>query len=545
MDELNERRIKNPYRKKSPRGFRLGYAIFCAALLALIVVGIAIFYDFIRVYESCLPEHIAEEYINGLDGTAFSSLISEKLAESGSGFETPDAVGKTVASALDEGVTFTEAIGEGSGVYDVYCGGRFMKLTLSPSKKMRYGFSRYEIASAEIYDEWFDARVTDVTVVVPSSASLSLNGIEVGGDRLTGMTYDSASLSEFERDGHSLSEYKIENVFGDVDVTAVYGGEPLLISYLGGIYYSDYDLSSRADYTLKAPADAVVTLNGVEVGGSYITGTERVGGVESEFEPDATPELSIYTIPKLCASPSVSVTLGGETLTPDESGNRSSFYSYPDSYRRRYTVRVPVGAELFCNGFAVGEKYLLDGGDGVYELPDGASGVSPTARYRTYEVGLYNDPVFTLDDAHKNAAADHADGSFEYTFYAVPSAAEAASVTDAAENFTRLFVKYSYEGTKYTQQNFDNVMAHVVAGSAADKIITPTLSSMIYNSNFKVDKLEMTVRDIAKFSDDCMALKVDFKSHGTYYKYEKSGDGTYVMVWVKKGGEWMLSGFKM
>ena len=539
---MDGRRIKNPHRKEKrvSDGFYKYYAVFCVVLVAAILLGAGIFYDFIRTYETSLPEHVAERYVEGLDGETFSALISERLDEIGSGFETADAVGETLADAMKDGVTFTETVGGGAPSYDVFCGGKLMKITLSPTERLRYGFSRCEVDKVEIYDEWISSRVSDVTVIVPSKASVTVNGIPLGGEYLTGEEYESASLSVFEKSVDKLASYKIKSVFGSVDVDAEFDGEPLIISKLGeSTYYSDFDISSRSDYTVKAPADAKVTVNGVDADGEFVTSVEHVTGISSEFEPDTSPEIDVYTFPSLMREPTVTVTLAGDTLTPDEADANGSAYSYPESYRRRYTVRVPRGVTLFCNGVEVADSYKT-ADTGTYRLPTEVKGASASEKYETYEVGLYNDPVFTTSAG----CAGEANG-FEYTFYAAPKQSEDEEIRELSEEFTRLFIKYSYEGTEYTRQNYDNVMALVMSGSPADDLITTTLSSYIYNSNFKVDKLDMTIRDIARFSGDCISVKIDFDSHGKYYKYEKSGAGTYALVWVKTSSGWRVAEFSM
>lgn len=540
---MDGRTLKNPHRRKKrvKDGFYKYYAIFCAALAVLISVGIAVFYDFIRTYESSLPEHVAERYVKSLDGETFSALISDRMGEIGSGFETESAVGSTLADAMADGVTFTEAIGGSLPVYDVFCGGKLMKITLTPTEKLRYGFSRYEVDGVEIYDEWITSRVSDITVIVPSRAYVNVNGTPVSIDYLTGKEYESASLSVFERDLDKLAEYRIPNVFGTVSVTADYDGEPLIISVLGGnTFYSDFDTASRFDYTVKAPADAVVTVNGVDAAEEFVTSTEYVTGVFSEFEPESSPTVNVYTIPSLMSAPDVSVTLAGEVLTPVSSDSSHSEYAYSESYRRQYTVRVPRGITLYCNGIEVADKYKLADGGGTYSLPTKVSGAVASEKYETYVIGLYDDPEFTTSAV---CAAEH-DG-YNYTFYAPPKSSEEKDIRALSEQFTKLFVKYSYEGTQYTQQNYDNVMTLIMKGSPADTLITTTLNAYIYNSHFTVDKLVYDIRDIARYSDNCISVKIDFDSHGTYYKYEKSGAGTYSLVWVKTGDVWRVAEFSM
>lgn len=531
--------MKNKTSKKSR--FYIGYAIFCAVLVFVISCGIGVFYDFIREYEQSLPEHVAESFIASLNGAKFSELVEPEIASRASGFETDDSMESVLASALSEGVTFAECIGEDDHTYDVYCDGKFMKLTLTETEGGKYGFSRYTISSTEIYSEWIEDRFSSVTVIIPKEASLSLNGKPVGDEYMTEDKYESASLTAFDRVDTSLVTYEITDIFGDADFKGEYRGEELSMTKLGdSAYYSDFDIPSRFDYIVKAPSDAKVTLNGITVTADYITGSEEKTAIYSEFEKETSPKLSLYTIPGLLDVPEVEVTLDGSALAPVDSDNTHSSYDYPDSYKRSYTVCVPRGVTLFCNGIEVGRDYMTEE-NRAYEKPASAKGITVSARYDVYTVGLFHDPEFTVSG---EGAAVEADG-FNFMFYPTPSSSESKDIRSMAQTFTELFVKYSYEGHKYVQGNYDECMKYVLSGSDADKLITTTLDSMRYNSNFKVDKLKTEIYDLVKYSDDCIAVKVDFESHGKYYKYEKEANGTYTMLWIKRGGTWKLAGFTM
>lgn len=528
-------------RQKKASKFYIFYALLCGVLIFSIACAVGIFYDFIREYEKCLPEHVANDYITSLDGEQFAEIIAPVLENRSSGFETPDALGKTLAYAMTDGVTYAECIGEDAPTYDVYCSGRLMRVRLEPASSGKYGFTSYEVASAEVYPEWLEDRFTEVTAVIPDGAVLTLNGLPVGSEFLTGEKFESSSLSVFEKKGEQLVTYEITDILGDASVSAEYRGEKLKITPLGGnTYYSDFDLASRFDYTVKAPIDATVTANGVSVTAADRTATEKLDAVQNEFEPDTAPELAIYTLKGLLDKPEISVTLGGEALAPSVSDGSHAEFAYPDSYRHYYTARVPDGMTLYCNGIEVGEEYMTDD-KYDYTAPSSAEGVKVTEKCVVYRVGLFGEPEFTVSGS---GAVSEKDGDV-VTFYPLPSKSENSEIRALAQIFTELFVKYATENGSKAQTNYDAFIGYVQSGSEAYKIITVTLDSMKYNSPFVVKTLTTDIHDLVKYSDSCIAVKVDFASHAAYYKYEKDANGTYEMVWVKKGGEWKLCGFTM
>ena len=545
---MEERKLKSKRRRhvshKRPGGrrFYMWYGIGCAVLIFLMTIGVGIFYDFIRTYEECLPEHVADLYINSLDGASFTALIAPEIEARASGFETEDAIGAILAEAISGGVTYTKAVGTDDPAYDVYCGGRLMRLTLTASKRGRYGFDNYRVAGAEIYPEWIAERFCDVTIIVPEGADVTVNGIPVGADRKTATEYESAVLSSFERT-RKLVTYEIRGVFGEASVSAELRGKPLTLSCResDNTYYSDYALPALHEYTVKAPADATVTVNGQALGKSEITGTETVSGLGTEFEPDTAPELSIYSLTGLIDTPEVTVTLAGETLTPDESDDVHGNYTYPESYKRNYTVRVPKGMKLYCNGIEVSRTYITGDG-GKYSAPDGVS-VKVTETSEIYTVGLYGDPVFTVSAAKAVYTADN--DARSWVFYPYPGSSEEKTIREISEDFTNRFIYYAYQGFRNTKANLAACLELSLDGSNAYDLISKTIEFYKYNSPYTIEKLNMEVAEIIKYSDACISVKVDFEAHGNFYGNKKDDVGTYSMLWQKKDGKWLLTEFSM
>ncbi len=536
---MEENKLR-PRRKRRDR-FYLYYAALCGALILILMVGIIIFYDFIGEYEDSLPKRVAERYINSLDVASLSEILSRDVEDRASGFEAGDAVNDALASAVGEGIVFTECVGEDTPAYDVFCGGKLMKVRLRETDGGRYGFARYEVAEAEIYPEWVEGRFSDASVIVPASAALRINGVTVTEKYKTGKEYESAALSPLDPADRTLVEYSVRGIFGPVVITGEYGGEPLTFGRLkeSPVYYSDFNVPSLRDYTIKVPSSAEVKLFGHALPDELITNTLGLTELVTEFEAAKAPTLSVYTVKGVLSQPEVTVTLAGEALTPDSSNDTRCDFSYPDTARLAYTVKVPAGMRLFCNGIEVGEGYRTASG-GKYVSPYEQYGATET--FDTYSIPLYLTPEFRVS----NEAAVVESAGREVTFYPVPSEAEEAEIRELAETFAKLFIKYSLQGgSERVRANLDVCLSYTLSGSSAYKLLKSTFNAFRYNSNYKIKKDDTTVRDLVRYSSKCVSVKVDFDSLGTVYKYEKPASGTYYMVWVKSGGEWKLAVFNM
>lgn len=533
-------------KKKRKLGvFWRSYIILCAVLVFLVSALTVFFYDYIKAFETGRPEYAVNEYVAGITETDIVSHVTSALDGKLSGYETDGAIASEVASALAEHeLSFVRAFTDETETvpsYDVYCGEKILTLTLSVTDGGKYGFDNYAVTGVTAADEWIDARKTSVSIVVPSSAELTLNGKAVGEDRIVS-EFSPETVSEFEKDSFKLRMYEIADVFGSLDVASVSDGAKLpLDNPAKGVYTSVYDAVDSV-YTVIAPEGAEVTLNGTVLTEKYVTGL-AIPLDAYTFESETKMRCSVYSVKGLRLVPTVMATLDGETLSSTESDVYDSAFAYPDSYKSSYTVTLPEGATLYCNGVAVPESYAAGASD-KYPVPDSAQKYAkPSDHGVNYVVtGLYAEPTFTASYADgTSCVGGKTDGG--WCFYSRPSSSETETLEDMAYLFTRLYVKYSYEGTDYTEANYNAVLEHVKSGSDAYKTMKASYSSMIYNSNFKVDKLEMGAFDAVKYADGCYGIKVHFDSHGKYYKYEKVSVGTYTMIWIVDDGQWLLVDF--
>ncbi len=533
-------------KKKKLDTFWRSYIILCAVLVLLIVALTLFFYDFIKAFETGRPEYAVNEYVASVTDEKIISMVAEFLDGKLSGYEAENAVSTEVTSAMQKyELSYVRAFSDNTDdipKYDVYCGEKILSLTLAVTDGGKYGFDNYTVVGVSVADEWIDARKNTVSIIAPSTSELTLNGINIGDDKIVG-EFVPETVSEFESGAFKMNMYEIADVFGEISADATLDGSKLPLNNPSkGVYSSVYD-EVESLYTILAPEKAEVMLNGIKLTDEYVTGTAIPMDAHC-FEAETDMRCRVYCVKGLRLLPTVSATLDGETLVCEENELYDVSFVYPDSYKHSYTASVPDGAILYCNGVKVGEEYSVGKSD-RYPIPDSAKKYASPSEYGVkYTVsGLYNEPVFTAkyNDGTSCVGFENDGVSF---FYPDAAEAEKKKLEESALIFTQLYIKYSYEGTDYTEANYNAVIEHVKNGSEAYNIMKSSYSSMIYNSNFKVDKLEVEMYDTVKYSNDCYGIKVDFDSHGKYYKYEKVSVGTYTMIWtVEESGEWLLVDF--
>lgn len=532
-------------KKKKLDAFWRSYIILCVVLVFIVVALTLFFYDFIKAFETGRPEYAVKQYVESVTDTEIISAVNEFLDGKLSGYEAENTVSSEVTSAMQKyELSYVRAFSDSADeipAYDVYCGEKLLSLTLAVTDGGKYGFDNYAVVGVSVADEWIDARKNTVSMIAPSTAELTLNGKSVGADKLVG-DFVPETVSEFESGSFKLNMYEIADVFGEISAYATLDGEKLpLDNPSKGVYSSVYDAVDSL-YTVIAPEKAEVMLNGIKLTDEYVTGV-AIPTDAHFFEANTDVRCRVYCVKGLRLVPTVSATLDGEALVCEASDLYDSSFAYPDSYKHSYTASIPVGATLYCNGVKVGEEYSVGKSD-KYPIPDAAKKYSSPSEYGVkYTVtGLYGEPEFTAKYENGTSCVGFESDGVSF-FYPDANEAEKKKLEENALIFTQLYIKYSYEGTDYTEANYNAVIAHVKNGSEAYKIMKSSFSSMIYNSNFKVDKLEVEMYDTVKYSNDCYGIKVNFDSHGKYYKYEKVAVGTYTMIWTVENGEWLLVDF--
>lgn len=309
-----KKRVDKNKKKKSV--FGRVFAIYMLCLFVCIMGGLVLLWMRMDAYEKSRPERAVEAYMALCDSNYWSKLFDY------------NGVSKEYADAfLAEDVSFVkklEMYTDDAPVYSIRFGDKeAFSISLTKGNKLMFGYNEWEIGDEKLTG-------SKVCIYVPENAIIAINGKEVSQDYLVQKNAQEVQLGVFDANkesGYGLGKYQLETVYTVDDfVVKDDSGNILELSEASGSSY--YYAPIAKDYKIAAPADSIVTVNGIEV-------TQSNADVQScpnkDFEGledfvDALPEQKIYTIEGLIMKPDIVVkTADGNTL---EASVESNDYTY-------------------------------------------------------------------------------------------------------------------------------------------------------------------------------------------------------------------------
>lgn len=175
--------------RKRKSGFFRGLRIYIIIALAVIAVGLGVFYAFMSAFEYTRPENRIKDYFSSLDGSAVYSLISERR---GADEENAAALAADISAASDSlSSARTGGTGDdGSLSYGVIRDGKTVALvTIAPSGQSRFGLEVYSVTSCRLVDSY-------VSEFLPTFYSAEIHAPSSGTVVLCGETLERASAEQ-------------------------------------------------------------------------------------------------------------------------------------------------------------------------------------------------------------------------------------------------------------------------------------------------------------------------------------------------------------
>ena len=175
--------------RKRKSGFFRGLRIYIIIALAVIVVGLGVFYAFMSAFEYTRPENRIKDYFSSLDGSAVYSLMSERR---GADEENAAALAADISAASDSlSSARTGGTGDdGSLNYGVIRDGKTVALvTIAPSGQSRFGLEVYSVTSCRLVDSY-------VSEFLPTFYSAEIHAPSSGTVVLCGETLERASAEQ-------------------------------------------------------------------------------------------------------------------------------------------------------------------------------------------------------------------------------------------------------------------------------------------------------------------------------------------------------------
>lgn len=197
--------------------------------------------------------------------------------------------------------------------------------------------------------------------------------------------------------GEDYASYDIYS--GDVKIYNVLLGKKAETSSVIGIsfwevreisFYDDCLDEYKKSFLISAPADAVVSLNGIELSREMIIDDNYKFFIGSVWESEIPSEARcvLYSVSGIFGDPTFTATHGSEELEIYTDDGGTVHAKYPKDWVKDYTVFVPKGASLYVNGI------LATKIDSVGNAPATPFEGEVEGMTDVYVIeGLFNDPV--------------------------------------------------------------------------------------------------------------------------------------------------------
>ena len=250
--------------KKKRLGFYRVLLLCVAVALALISVGLVIFWHYIDAYEKSRPDNVMVALLESPDYTYWEAGIEAAAPGMVSYFEDADTVTQDVLfPALRAGtLSYHKRVGEHTDeapVYTMRLGtAELSRVTLRAAGTVGFGFARWEVAEFTLEESFFAALQSSVRVTASRNAEVKINGLTVSADYIT------------ESELPHASTYQVDGLFAPAEVLVYSAEGELLEPYHSenGQYYFPVAVPDMYSFTITAPADATVYVAGAALDGS-------------------------------------------------------------------------------------------------------------------------------------------------------------------------------------------------------------------------------------------------------------------------------------
>lgn len=528
-----------------------GLIIYGAALFLLLAVLIGVLCLFLSTYENNLPEKLVSEYIKDLTEEKIAGMISgeaENLSEFESGLDIFYlGVGKEGKSKDFSFYKKAEEYTSAKPVYKlIYGNTEIGKITLQKAKdRALFDLTKWEIDECKIYTEDFLKNPKTFTVKVPSSARLRIGKVDVPDKYITSseQKYDGSC---FLRSGEVLcNTYTIEGIYSEPRFCVSLGDKTVeLLTYdKNGVL--DWYIQSENHFTLTAPEECSVTVDGKPLNSGYRYKTEpqgEIGVFEEKLENP--PSDAFYRIEKTGEEPKITGIIATEELEVYK--NEENFVcKYPDDLKRSVTVILPDGTSLYVNGIEVGDEYQL-GREGYSCLSTVEAHLQGIPDGKKYVIeGLLTLPEVSAElcGVPLKICGNERDGLSQRVEFLGESMTELQTAhASLATKYANTYITFTAMGAQNLEAHSRAVLDLMLPGSSGYKKIKKAVDSFSWvNPNTGIVTEKMEAQNFIKISDNAFVCDVEFAVILKNYKSSIPYSGTFTLTYIKDGESWLCA----
>ncbi len=536
--------------------FGRGLLIYVAVLLVLLVIGLIIFWNFLRAYDASLPETALDGYLSALTQEEWKEMVASDAPYTTNGFESADVLYEKTASAISQAkISYTknyEAYTDAAPAYFLIRDGKkFAELTLKQGEDVGFGFTAFAVERCHIMEEAVAVEPFSVMVLAPKAAEVTLNGITLDAQYITEAERESPEFSKYNNkteDRPMCTVYTVDGFYAMPKAEASLNGTALHAEENGALYTFAYPEGTFQTLTVTAPSTALLLLNGFKLGDAP---TSSVVLGSNPYEEGITERVAMHTyeIRGLYGDVETACYINGKPLDVTEANNSLSF-TYPEELIYHAKIMAPTGAEVTVNGMPITAD--TEKTTAVYDAMDTRTIATWMNRFPmcdVYDIGAcYMPPevTATLDGAILEVSSEGTQA--EYTvLVAYPTDTEVPTeIARAAEDFTRAFLYYTVRGYEQFYENMLAAQKFTVAGSDAYTSLFESRYGVYFNSCYELVYKSIDVLSVTHYTDECVSVTVEFDIEKTRYGETTRDDGRYLLTLVKlQNGTWSVAEFTM
>lgn len=299
-------------------GFGKAMLVYCIVLIIAVAAALAVFWKYLEAYEFTRPERVMEQFEQMADEKYWQTAIDSAFTVTPTEFETKSALENELCLDLirNGGMSYVadEAYTDAAPVYLVSVGGtELCRVYLSPQLggEAGFGLEYMSIDKVELLADFINPEPRTLSITAPADATVTVNGITVSESYISSEAPDASCLPELEQNAAELlRRYDIPGIYGTVEIGASSADGEVLTAESSDENGAVFALAEGTlSYTVYAPEGAVVSINGVELDESYLTGETVTASFLAGLESYGTaPELVAWQVDGLHLEPEVTVT---------------------------------------------------------------------------------------------------------------------------------------------------------------------------------------------------------------------------------------------
>ena len=298
---------------------------------------------------------------------------------------------------------------------------------------------------------------------------------------------------------------------------------------------------ATASVRIEAPADETVYLNGVAVGGSYITDANLpcadLTALESRYSD--VPHRVRYEINGLYGDITVTDAQGAEVRPQaKEADDGAVLYEIGETGPYSFTVTAPSDAVVSVCGTALTDAELSSRGAGILAGLEKYTGGGDGAMAVYSASGLYREPVVTASDPSGRVLEENTDENGAITFSYAGDEQLAAEYRPTAEKFFSAYMDYGAgNGGVY-----DRLLSCILPGTDLYTYVADSTAAMYWASATQITYDSLDYARFVAWGEDCFTCRVSYQASLSAQAWYETNNydlaNTYDLAFVRQDGQW-------